>query len=52
MQKYSVLFAGIVAVVVLETIAMLKGINGYALNGSFIAIGGMAGYWLKSIRIK
>jgi len=52
MQKYSVLIIGVVAITILESLAILKGIDGYALAASFAAIGGIAGYSLKYIRRK
>ena len=40
----------IVGIVLLECLALLKGINGMALSGSVAAIGAIAGYLGKGIR--
>jgi len=35
-------------IVVLEGIALFKGINGVALSGSIGALGGIGGYWIRA----
>lgn len=36
----------IIAIVFLETIALIKGVNGVALGSSFSIIGGIGGYYI------
>jgi len=41
---------GICAVVILEAIAMYKGIDGFAFSGAIGAICLISGYWIKKIK--
>ena len=41
---------GIGAIVILEAIALLKGVNGAMLMTSLALIGGIAGYEIKSLQ--
>ena len=50
MKEQSVISLGAVgAIALLETVALLKGVNGAMLMLSFSLIGGIAGYEIKSI---
>lgn len=44
MNKFHVLFAGIVGIVILMSIALLKGMNGALLASAFTAIGALVGF--------
>lgn len=50
MKKYIVPITAIIVIGVLESIALLKNINGALLAGSVFVIGGICGYWVKSLR--
>jgi len=42
------LLIAILSIFILEAIALIKGIDGYALGLAFSGIGGIAGYLVKS----
>jgi hypothetical protein len=48
MKKWNVL-AAILAIVIIEGIALYHGINGVALSASMAIIGGLGGYAAKNI---
>ena len=45
----TLLLIAILAIFILEAIALIKGIDGYALGLAFSGIGGIAGYLVKSL---
>jgi hypothetical protein len=52
MIKAIVPVVAIVAIVVIEVVALSSGIDGTLLSASFAAIGGLCGYWIKSLKKK
>ncbi|GAH29317.1 unnamed protein product [marine sediment metagenome] len=50
MNKYIVPLVAILSIAGLETVAMFNGINGVAFGVAMTTIGGICGYWIKSIR--
>lgn len=44
--------AAIVGIVILETIALMKGINGIAFSGACVLIAGLGGYQAKILKDK
>lgn len=48
MNELTVAMFGIASIVILETIALLKGINGTMFGSAMAGIGGIAGYLIKS----
>jgi len=49
MEKFIIIYA-ISAVIVLEFVALYKGINGIALSSSIGGISLIAGYWWKKLK--
>jgi len=47
-HKLTLTMVAILAIVILETIALLRGINGAAFGVSIAVIAGLAGYKIKS----
>ena len=50
MLKFIVPSIAILGIVVIEIVALVNGINGTALAGSMVIIGGIGGYEAKAIR--
>lgn len=50
MRKYIVPLVAILSIAGLETVAVLSGIDGAAFGVAVATIGGICGYWLKSLR--
>jgi len=50
MIKFIVPTAAIIGIVVIEIVALANGIDGTALAGSMVIIGGIGGYEAKAIR--
>ena len=50
MIKFIVPTAAIIGIVVIEIVALSNGIDGTALAGSMVIIGGIGGYEAKAIR--
>ncbi len=48
----SVLIAAIAGIVILETVALIKGINGVILTLALVAIAGMAGWVSPQLKLK
>ena len=50
MKKYIVPLVAIMGIVALEIFAMFNGINGAGFGVAVATIGGICGYWIKSLR--
>ena len=50
--EYKIAIGGLVAVVLLETVALMNGIDGIALSSSMAVIGSVVGYVFKSSRLR
>jgi hypothetical protein len=50
MSKIAVPIVAILSIVLIEVTAISNGIDGALMSASFVAIGGVCGYWIKSIK--
>lgn len=50
MKKYSVPIAAIIAILVLETLAIFNGVNGATLAGTIAIVAGIGGYTVGNVR--
>lgn len=50
MKKYIIPLVAIISIAGLETVAIFNGINGAGLGVAMATIGGICGYWLKTLR--
>lgn len=47
-----IVLTGLIGIIVLESIALLKGINGTAMSAALTAIGGICGFYINSLTKK